>query len=103
MSHDAYLKRMVHSRFVVCPRGIGPDTYRTWEALVLGRVPVVERLLHPFLYAGLPVVQLDSWQQLNSSLLAECWEAMQAQRVHIQKLSFTWWMWYIAVHAAMVP
>eukprot|EP00667_Euglena_gracilis_P015029 EG_transcript_15609 len=102
MPQDAYLKRMVQSRFVISPRGVGLDTYRTWEALALGRVPVVERLLHPFLYVGLPVVQLDSWQQVNSSLLVRSWAEMQQQRIQARKISFAWWMLYIALQAVSV-
>lgn len=36
-----YLVEIVNSRFVLCPRGIGTATYRLYESLLLGRVPVI--------------------------------------------------------------
>ena len=37
----AYLIEMQDSKFVLCPRGLGPATYRVYEAMQLGRVPVI--------------------------------------------------------------
>ena len=36
-----YLEVMQGSYFVLCPRGVGPCTYRLFETLQLGRVPVI--------------------------------------------------------------
>jgi hypothetical protein len=36
-----YLSVMNESYFILCPRGIGPSTYRLFEAMQLGRVPVI--------------------------------------------------------------
>ncbi|GEO09126.1 exostosin domain-containing protein [Segetibacter aerophilus] len=36
-----YLEVMDESYFILCPRGIGPSTYRLFEAMQLGRVPVI--------------------------------------------------------------
>jgi hypothetical protein len=38
---DAYVEIMRRSSFVLCPRGYGSSTYRFFEALKMGRVPVV--------------------------------------------------------------
>lgn len=35
-----YLRRIAKSRYVVCPPGDRPDTYRKWESIALGAVPV---------------------------------------------------------------
>ena len=37
-----YLIEISRSKFVICPPGIGYDTYRMWEVLLLGAIPVVE-------------------------------------------------------------
>lgn len=36
-----YVQIMHESYFVLCPRGIGPSTYRYFETMQLGRVPVI--------------------------------------------------------------
>jgi hypothetical protein len=36
-----YVEVMVQSFFVLCPRGLGPCTYRLFECMQLGRVPVI--------------------------------------------------------------
>jgi hypothetical protein len=37
----AYIAEMHDSKFVLCPRGLGPATYRLYEAMQLARVPVI--------------------------------------------------------------
>lgn len=38
---QSYYEVMNESFFILCPRGIGPCTYRLFEAMQLGRVPVI--------------------------------------------------------------
>ncbi len=39
--HGEYLSDMMNSKFVLSPPGNGIDCHRTWEALLMGAVPVV--------------------------------------------------------------
>ncbi len=66
--------------FVVSPRGNGIDTIRTWEALMLGCIVIVRRIVTPGtpapppieeLYADLPVVMIDSWSEVTREFLAK--------------------------------
>ena len=36
-----YLQEIINSRFILCPRGIGTSSYRLYEVLRLGRVPII--------------------------------------------------------------
>jgi hypothetical protein len=36
-----YVKDIVHSKFVLCPRGRSPSSYRLFEVMELGRCPVI--------------------------------------------------------------
>ncbi|MEJ0036289.1 MAG: exostosin family protein [Gammaproteobacteria bacterium] len=36
-----YLRVVLESHFILCPRGIGPCTYRLFESMQLGRAPVI--------------------------------------------------------------
>jgi len=37
---DDYLKKVQHYRFIVSPAGDRPDTYRHWESIALGSIPI---------------------------------------------------------------
>jgi hypothetical protein len=53
--------------FIACPRGNGIDTHRFWESLYRGSVPVVKRSIWTEMIEelGLPIVQLDSWEEIH--------------------------------------
>jgi hypothetical protein len=61
-----YRKELATYRFVASPEGNGPDCHRTWEALLLGVIPIVTRscLTQRFFDLGLPLLIVDSWDQL---------------------------------------
>lgn len=59
-----YRKLVMRSKFVISPPGNGPDCHRTWEALYLGATPIVISKSWPFKHLDLPVLQLDSWEDL---------------------------------------
>ena len=42
LSFYAYLKEMASCVFTVSPPGNGPDSYRTWESIMVGSIPIVE-------------------------------------------------------------
>ena len=52
-------------KFIACPRGTGQDTHRVWEALYLGSIPIVIKSHISSLYVNLPVLQLNSWEELT--------------------------------------
>ena len=58
-------KAMSLTAFTLSPRGGGLDCHRTWEALVLGSVPVVKSSPLDPLYAGLPVLVVGDWTELT--------------------------------------
>ena len=51
--------------FVASPIGRGLDCYRTWEALAMGAIPIVQRVPGFAVFDGLPIVQVDDWSQVN--------------------------------------
>lgn len=58
--------------FVASPRGNGIDCFRTYEALMLGAVPVLRRLSQPLDEVLEPFsVMVDSWRDVNATSLAE--------------------------------
>jgi hypothetical protein len=71
-SFEGHLERLASHEFCICPEGNGMDTHRFWECMYLRVVPIV--LQSPFIEAlrkqyGLPMVVLESWEDLDVSSL----------------------------------
>lgn len=91
--------------FVVSPRGNGIDTIRTWEALMLGCIVIVRRIVTPGtpapppieeLYADLPVVMIDSWSEVTREFLARILSEFAKRAANnefrYEKLSMKYWI-----------
>jgi hypothetical protein len=73
---DLWREKTAHA-FVVSPHGEGLDCHRTWESLVLGNIVIVKRSSLDPLYDGLPVVIVDSWDEITRANL-EAWRDAHA-------------------------
>lgn len=61
-----YLKRIKEHKFAISPRGNGLDCHRTWEILMMKRVPILKREGQlEELYSEMPVMFIDDWTDLN--------------------------------------
>lgn len=64
-----YCTRLSKVHIHTCPMGEGYDTFRFWESLAVGTVPVVKD--HPFYdalvnhYPDLPMIRLKSWSDIQ--------------------------------------
>jgi hypothetical protein len=63
-------KNQANHMFVISPEGIGMDCHRTWEALLLGCVPVVKKNNHN-LFQNLPVWEVNDWSEFNAANILE--------------------------------
>jgi hypothetical protein len=86
-----YLKQMAQSCFTLSPEGLGPDCYRTWEALLVGSIPVVKRSCMDSLYDGLPVLIVDSWDEVTEAYLKESYKKITAKKYDISRLYADFW------------
>ena len=64
-SFERYYGDILDSLYVACPAGNGIDTYRFWETLYLGRIPVVLHNCVTDAFDRLPVLRLDRWSQFS--------------------------------------
>jgi hypothetical protein len=78
--------------FVLSPHGNGLDCHRTWEALALNHIVLVPSSSLNDLYTGLPVVPLDSWDQVTSENLAIWMDRYSAGAVEPGKLTNEYWI-----------
>ena len=101
---EDYLKQMAEFKFALSPRGWGPDCYRTWEALLVGTIPVVERGIHDAiairakkesqldkLYEGLPILVIDDWKQITEDFLEKEYRRITSKKYNLGKLYIEYW------------
>ena len=70
LERAASWKRNAGYAFTISPRGRGMDCHRTWEAIVLGAVPVIPDLPINGLLETLPVVIVRDWRTVTREFLA---------------------------------
>lgn len=67
LTYSQYLDRIKEHKFVLSPRGNGLDCHRTWETLMMRRVPILKREGQlEKLYDGLPVLFVNDWSDIDS-------------------------------------
>lgn len=78
-------------QFVLSPHGAGLDCHRTWEALVLGCIPIIKAARLNDLFTGLPVIVVNDWQEISPALLQESIQKLQSLNSGINKLFMHYW------------
>lgn len=86
-----YMKEMAQCKFTLSPKGIGIDCYRTWEALLVGSIPVVKSSQLNGLYKDLPIVVIEKWEHLSEAFLNKKYKELTSKRYTIGKLYMEYW------------
>ena len=89
-----YCESMKQFLFVASPRGNGIDCHRTWEALYMGCIPIVERHFMYDSYKNLPIIQIDSWDELSIETLTPFIQKYKTSNCfnHIHELDLTFYL-----------
>ena len=90
---SGYLQELSEHKFCLAPPGIGLDTHRTWEALMVGTIPIVLSSPLDKLYEDFPVIIVNSYDAIDSSVLYELYEKIIQQSVNytFEKLFVHYW------------
>lgn len=89
-----YYQNLLDSKFIICPRGCALDSYRLWDSLYFGCVPIVVKYDGYKQFEDLPILFIDSWQDymtLDKDNLERIWMEMQEKEYNFDKLKFSWW------------
>ena len=81
------------TKFIPCPNGfVHPETYRVYEALECGCIPIVENAYNYYdrLFPNNPFVKIDKWQE--AKLLINEWKETQVLKK--QSECTVWWNKY---------
>lgn len=92
---DNYIDNVFKHKFVCSPRGNGIDTHRFWEALHMFTIPIVIRNINNSFYNDLPIVYVDSWEEVTEYFLLKKYEEIEENKrngvYNMNKLTFTYW------------
>lgn len=107
MDRYDYYKECENYQFMISPSGNGLDTHRTWEALILDRIPIVNDT-GLLVYNDLPIIQLqigndgDGWEIITKEYLEskskDIIENKKQGKYNIDKLKLSYWMKLINQH-----
>lgn len=82
-------------RFVLSPLGGGFDCHRTWEALILGCIPIIRSSIINPLFDDLPVLIVTSWSDVTPELLQTTAEKhirmLNTGSYKLEKLQLSYW------------
>lgn len=66
LNYSSYLRDLNNYKFLVSPEGNGIDCHRTWEALYLKVIPIVDRNpVTEFYSRYFPMVLVDNWNKFS--------------------------------------
>jgi len=86
-----YLYSLASSKFVLCPFGNGYDTHRLWETLYAGSIPVVENHITYEATKNLPVLKIDSFNNLNEDKLNNFYNQFKSSDFSFEPLYIDYW------------
>lgn len=84
-------KNMSEYSFVLSPTGVGLDCHRTWEALVLGCIPIVCVKEFKTLFEDLPVLMVNDWSEVTKELLENAIKDFKNRTFNKNKLTLSYW------------
>ena len=96
ITRGEFFDALESSKFCICPRGNAYDTFRMWDALYSGTVPIVvrEAVFHEQL-EDLPIMFLDCYEdfeRLDAEMLESSYSKMLNTEFNFGKLTNSSWL-----------
>ncbi|HYG89061.1 MAG TPA: hypothetical protein VD978_22695 [Azospirillum sp.] len=89
--YRAYLEELAGFRFCASPLGNGPDCHRTWEALYLGVIPLVQKGAWMRSFEDLPLVAVERWDDVDEAFLEREHDRIQRMPRRFDPLMLSHW------------
>lgn len=86
---SSYSDLLAQTRLCLVPRGNSPETFRFFEALRAGCIPICDSLPDHWFYRGAPVVSVRRWNELSSVLAPLLADPVATEQLH--RASVEWW------------
>ena len=84
-------QRQAECMFVISPEGAGIDCHRTWEAILLGCIPVMKINKITPLFDRLPVVILNDWTDFNVNFMKNQLSRLINEKFNFNSLFLKYW------------
>ncbi|MGX9415742.1 exostosin domain-containing protein [Vibrio sp. WJH972] len=84
-----YSQEMMSSQFCLVPRGTTLETYRFYEAIRFGCIPIMEVVPDVEFYEDAPIVKLEHWSDLEETILSLLAQPDVLDKMHTDALE--WW------------
>lgn len=89
-------KTIRQAKFVLCPAGLSADSYRIWETLLLGSIPIVESNPSGLdrTYSSLPVLVVKNFSQITPTFLEKAYPCFvdHAALFKYEQLRASYWL-----------
>lgn len=84
--------KQINYTFVASPFGNGLDCHRTWEALVLGCIPIIKSSGLNRIFEDLPVLIVNEWKDITLELLNKTITEFRSKTFNYEKLTLQYWV-----------
>lgn len=91
ISRNETWKKHNNYSFILCPIGIGLDSYRTWEALLLGCIPIVQSSELDPVFEDLPVIKVKCWSEVHPENMQKWKTYILSRKWKMEKLTNAYW------------
>ena len=98
MSNEDFFIKLRRSKFVVCPRGTAPDSFRFYDTLHCGAIPIVikDPMYDQFDHSELPILFLDhqkDYQKITEDFLNKQYSILSKKiKPYYKTLDFNHWI-----------
>jgi hypothetical protein len=69
LTQEEYTDKMSKCKFVICPMGVGIDTYKIYESVYMGATPIVIKNGMEDVYEKFGALIIDKWEDITEELL----------------------------------
>lgn len=89
---EKYFDQIARSKFCICPPGNGIDTYRMWEIIMTGSIPIVlkSHMIQHFKY-DLPILDIECYSKLTEKYLEQKYEEMLQKKYEKKLIDINYW------------
>lgn len=96
ISRDIFFSKLSQSKFVICPRGNACDTFRFYDALYSGAIPIVVKMNFHNNFEDLPILFLDheeDYKKLSEDFLNNKYDELSKKiKPYYKELDFNYWL-----------
>ena len=85
-------RRQSECMFVISPEGAGIDCHRTWEAILLGCIPIVKINPLTSLFIDLPVLLVNDWDEVRHDVMAKFYQSLPNRKFNFSVLFLQYWV-----------